>query len=204
MEFYDAVNNRRIVREWKDAPVAEEALMRILDAGLAAPTNNHMRDWEYIVLQSEEEKDNALQYVKHWAEIQGENKALSGERPEQKMYQYAMPRQYTMLKDAPYVIIPLFKAGEGLFRATAVNGLNLFASIWCVIENIFLAASAEGLACSLRIPVGSEGKDVCKVLGVPEGYMMACYIGVGVPADDVQPLEQYTYTAEDKMHRGHW
>ena len=204
MEFYEAVNNRRIVREWKDAPVAEDALMRILDAGLAAPTNNHMRDWEYIVLQSDEEKDNALQYVKHWAQIQGENKALSGDRPEQRMYQYAMPRQYTMLKDAPYVIIPLFKAGEGLFRATAVNGLNLFASIWCVIENIFLAASAEGLACSLRIPVGSEGKDVCKVLGVPEGYMMACYIGIGVPADDVQPLEQYTYTAEDKMHRGHW
>ena len=204
MEFYEAVKNRRIVRDWSTAPVSEEALKRILEAGLAAPTNNHMRDWEFIVLQSEEEKENALQYVKHWSQIQGEKKALSGDRPEQKMYQYAMPRQYTMLKDAPYVVIPLFKAGEGLFRAAAVNGLNLFASIWCVIENIFLAASAEGLACSLRIPVGSEGKDVCSVLGVPEGYMMACYIGIGVPADDVQPLEQYVYTAEEKMHKGCW
>ena len=28
------------------------------------------------------------------------------------MYGYAMPKQYTMLKEAPYVIIPLFKSKE--------------------------------------------------------------------------------------------
>lgn len=28
------------------------------------------------------------------------------------MYGYAMPRQYTMLKNAPYVVIPVFKCKE--------------------------------------------------------------------------------------------
>ncbi|MBR2726630.1 MAG: nitroreductase family protein [Solobacterium sp.] len=204
MEFYEAVKNRRMAREWSDAPVPEEALMRILDAGLAAPTNNHMRDWEFIVLQSDEEKENALQYVREWSQRQAESKVTEGDRPEQKMYQYAIPRQYSMLADASYVVIPLFKAGEALVRASAVNGLNLFASVWCVIENVFLAASAEGLACSLRIPVGEEGRNVCRALGVPEEYMMACYIGVGVPDDCAETLEQYVYSAEEKMHRGSW
>ena len=65
----------------------------------------------------------------------------------QKMYAYAMPRQYTMLKDAPYVIKSKELNGEH------VSKLNPFSTIWCVIENIFLAATAEGLGCSMRIPL---------------------------------------------------
>lgn len=72
----------------------------------------------------------------------------------QKMYGYAMPRQYTMLKEAPYVIIPLFKSKE--LNGEYVSKLNPFATIWCVIENIFLAATAEGLSCSMRIPLNKK------------------------------------------------
>lgn len=48
-----------------------------------------------------------------------------------KMYAYAIPRQYTMLFHAPYVMIPLFRAGAGLFHAMAVNGLNRFPLVCC-------------------------------------------------------------------------
>lgn len=54
-----------------------------------------------------------------------------------------MPWQYTMLKDAPYVVIPVFKCKE--LNGKYVSKLNPFFTIWCVIENIFLAATAEGL-----------------------------------------------------------
>ena len=65
--------------------------------------------------------------MKAWSATQEENNAVSamGTVP-QKMYVYAMPRQYTMLFHAPYVRIPLLRAGAGLFHATAVNGLNRF------------------------------------------------------------------------------
>ncbi len=93
---------------------------------------------------------------------------------------------------------------NNIFNATAVNGLNPFASIWCVIENIFLAAAAEGMACSMRIPVGSEGPDVCSVLGVPEGYIMPVYIGLGYPSEDAAELEQHVFSADQKIHPGEW
>lgn len=63
----------------------------------------------------------------------------------QRMYAYAMPRQYTMLLTAPYVVIPFFK-GAGIFHAKTINGLNSFRFHLCVVENILLAATAEGLA----------------------------------------------------------
>ena len=204
MEFYEVLNNRRTVREWSEETVGEDVLERILNAALRAPSNNHMRQWEFIVLRTAEEKECALQYVKEQAAVQAANLHLPEHTPEQKMYAYALPRQYSMLRDAPYVIIPLFRTNQALFKATAVNGLNAFASIWCVIENLFLAAAAEGLACSLRIPVGPEGSDVCRTLGVPEDYLMACYIGIGHPAEGAENPEQYTFTAKEKIHEGRW
>ena len=65
-----------------------------------------------------------------------------------------MPRQFTMLKNAPYIIIPVFKSKE--LNGKYVSNLNPFSTIWCVIENIFLAATAEGLGCSMRIPLNEE------------------------------------------------
>ena len=190
MEFYDVINARHMVREWKSEDISMEALKRILAAGLKAPTHDHRRNWEFIILHGQQEKEAALQFAKAWSVSQEEQKEVSalGSIP-QRMYAYAMPRQYSMLVTAPYVVIPLFK-GAGIWGARAVNGLNSFASIWCVVENILLAATAEGLACSMRIPVGEEGKQVMSVLDVPEGYVMPCYIGIGYPAENAPVVAQ--------------
>lgn len=205
MEFYKVIDKRHTVREWKNEDVPQEVLKRIVTAGLKAPTHDHQRNWEFIVLHEQQKKEKALQFAKAWSASQEENKAVSllGTAA-QKMYAYAMPRQYTMLITAPYVIIPLFRAGMGLFRATAVNGLNSFASMWCVVENIFLAATAEGLAYSMRIPVGEEGRQVTSILGVPDGYMMPCYIGIGYPAENALAVEQVERDVNSVIHLEKW
>lgn len=59
MEFYQAVNNRRVVRDLREEPVAEDILERMIAAGMQAPTHNHQRMWEFVVLREREEKENA-------------------------------------------------------------------------------------------------------------------------------------------------
>ncbi len=205
MEFYEVVQNRRTVREFSDKAVPTEMLERILNAGLQAPTNNHLREWEFVVLQDPASKENALRHIADWAKAQGENKNTPAPlSPAQKMYAYAMPRQYTMLGNCPCVVLPFFKGGNGPFQASSFNALNSFASIWCVIENIFLAATAEGLACSMRIPVGEEHEQVAKAVNAPSGYLMPCYIGIGYATSSSPKLEQPTYTAKQKTHYGTW
>ena len=107
-----------------------------------------------------------------------------------------------MLKDAPYVVIPVFKCKE--LNGESVSKLNPFSTIWCVIENIFLSATAEGLACSMRIPVGEEGKQVLSVLNVPEGYVMPCYIGIGYPAENAPVVAQVEKPVDSTLHFGKW
>lgn len=205
MEFYDVVKSRKTVREWEQKDVSEDAIKRIIDAGLAAPTHNHLREWEFIVLHTDDEKENAMQFARIWAVEHGltdPDRLFPDGSVMQRMYKYAMPRQYSMLKDAPYIIIPLFKANK--LHSDTVDELNVFSSIWCVVENMFLAAAAEGLGNSMRIPVGDEGTKVLKALDVPKGWMMPCYIGIGYPKEDAHKVEQLVYTTDEKMHIGKW
>lgn len=206
MEFYEIINRRRTVRDLKEIAISDEALERIIAAGLQAPTNNHQREWEFVILREPEEKENALQFVKRFAEMQGESEMASASTatPQQKMYAAAMPKQYSMLAQSGCVILPFFKAGNALFHASSVSSLDAFASVWCCIENIFLAATAEGLACSMRIPVGSEGLQVAEVVNAPNGYMLPCYIGIGYPMEDTPALQQVEREVKSTLHFGRW
>lgn len=85
-----------------------------------------------------------------------------------------------------------------------LSHLNGFASIWCCIENIFLAATAEGYACNLRIPLGDEDKHARKVLGFPEDYFMPCFIGLGMPRKDVKIVDQTEINIKERIHNNKW
>lgn len=207
MELYEAICKRKTTREFLDKAVDFEAIKRILEAGNKAHTWDHNRNWQFIVLRTDEEKDNAFAYAKSVADKFNAERYLNMPRPYpitlgQKMYGYAMPKQYTMLKEAPYVIVPVFKSKE--LNGEYVSKLNPFATIWCVIENIFLAATAEGLACSMRIPLNKEHDIVKAKLKVPPTYMIPVFIGIGYANPDEQVLEQYHPDVDKQIHLGKW
>ena len=61
MEFYDAVNKRRTTRRFLQKEVDFEAVKRILEAGNKAPTWDHNRNWQYVILRTDEEKEYAFE-----------------------------------------------------------------------------------------------------------------------------------------------
>lgn len=203
MEFYEVIDRRKTSREWTDKEVDFQAIKRILTAGMKAPSWDHYRNWQFIVLHTREEKENAFAYAKYIADkfdlsrYDGKKLNLA-----QKMYAYAMPRQYTMLVHCPYVIVPLFKCAK--LNGEWVSKLNPLTTAWCVAENIMLATIDEGLGYSLRIPLNREHDIVLEKLGVPKGWMTPCFIGIGYPKEDELVLEQYGTDPESKMHFGKW
>lgn len=60
----------------------------------------------------------------------------------------------------------------------------LIESRWLAIENILLAATAEGLVCALRIPIGDEAEHVSKQVNAPKDLIMACFLAIGYAAKD--------------------
>ena len=81
-----------------------------------------------------------------------------------------------------------------------LSDLNCFATIWCSIENLWLAATNEGLGCNLRIPRGDEEKIAQKVLGFPDEYMIPCFIGIGVAKSNAYKTKQLEINIDEKIH----
>ena len=208
MEFYDAIARRRTIRDFKDEPIKEEIIRRILSAGLKAPSNDHMRDWEFVVITDREVIAKILKKIPKKvsdARIQFLFKSWKLEDPcQQRLYAQAVPKQYKMLYESGCLILPFFRQRSPLLAPKSLSSLNAFASIWCCIENIFLAATAEGLACSLRIPLDKEPEYIREVLGSPADYVMPCYISLGIPAEDACLPEQIERSIDEKIHMNNW
>lgn len=84
----------------------------------------------------------------------------------------------------------------------SVSKLNPFSTIWCVIENIFLAATAEGLACSMRIPLNEEHDIVKAKLKVPPTYKIPVFIGIGYADPNETVLEQNAADLDKQLYDG--
>lgn len=108
---------------------------------------------------------------------------------QQEAYRNAVPKQHKMLLDASVIVIPLLKQKTDILHPDNISHLNGFASIWCSIEIIFLAATAEGYACTLRVPLGNEGEWARDVLGYPKYYFMPCFIGIGKAKTDADVVK---------------
>lgn len=68
MEFNEVIDKRRTSREWIDRDVDFEVIKRIIGAGMKAPSWDHYRSWQFIVLHTKEEKENAFGCAKYIAD----------------------------------------------------------------------------------------------------------------------------------------
>jgi nitroreductase len=208
MEFYEAVQKRRTTRDFSEELIDPETIKRILAAGLAAPSNDHMRDWHFVVLTDKQIIKKVIGKIPKTASPKRVEFIMKSwklaDECQKKMYMDAIPKQYQMLMNAGCVVLPLFKQKANLLAPRALSSLNGFASIWCCIENVFLAATAEKYACCLRIPLGGEAEYIKEELHLPQEYEMPCYIGIGKPAQDLSPVEQKEIPIEERIHWNQW
>ena len=208
MELYEAIEQRRTTRDFENEPISHETIVKMIGAAFKAPTNDHMRDWHYIVIEDKKTVNRLLELVPK--EISKEDMDqlirdwnLSDAR-QQECYRNAVPKQYRMLLDAAVVVIPLFKQKTNVLKPENLSYLNGFASIWCSIENLFLAATAQGYGCSLRIPLGEEGAWARQVLQFPEDYLMPCFIGIGRPKKGAGAITQTSIDLDERIHWNQW
>lgn len=208
MEFFEAIEKRRTIRDFENVRIPDCVVQKIIGAGFKAPTNDHMRDWHFIVIDDRKKVMELLELIpEEFSDESLEQLFVDwnlNDIDQQNCYRNAVPKQYRMLADASVVIIPLFRQKVDLLHPENLSHLNGFASIWCCIENIFLAATAEGYACNLRIPLGDEGEYARKVLGFPEDYLMPCFIGMGKAAANAKIIRQKEISVESRIHKNIW
>ena len=94
MDVYEAIRARRTIRDFEDRQVGMGTIERIIDAGLKAPTNNHLRQWEFVIVNGKEERANLLR-VENMTSRDECEQMLDGfgmtDEVQRNMYREAMP-----------------------------------------------------------------------------------------------------------------
>lgn len=208
MEFYKVIEQRRTIRDFENEAISSEVIEKIINAGLQAPTNDHMRDWHYIVIQDKNTVVKLLDIIPKGISDEDMEQLIKdwnlNDNEQQDAYKDAVPKQHRMLMEASIVVIPLLKQKTDILHPDNISHLNGFASIWCSIENIFLASTAEGYGCTLRIPLGNEAEYAKNVLGFPNDYFMPCFIGIGKPKKDAPVIKQKVIDTKERIHWNKW
>lgn len=144
-----------------------------MNVALKAPTNDHLRQLEFVVVRGYENIMKLIApVVENTEKIQQTGLAAGKaemDKDEYAMFADALPKQQRMLVQSNCLILPFFRQRDYPLCAPAEQcSLNYFASAWAAVENILLAATAEGLACAFRIPIGNESEYVKQLVGAPE------------------------------------
>lgn len=184
MNFYDVIETAGTGRYYKEDPIPEDVLARVLNAARWAPQGGNRQPNRYIVVRDPAKKE-ALRdlYFPMWRDYLAQAGvgaiAIRGNE---------VPK---LLKDAdifaenfhkvPVIIVvcaqmeAIHPTDLELERDPIVYG----ASVYPAVQNLLLAARAEGLGGTLTTLLCHHEPEVKKLLNIPEGFATAAHIAMG-------------------------
>ncbi len=179
-EFYRLLKARRSFRKFKPDPISKEIIQKLLDAAIEAPSGKNRQNWRFYVLTGKKRDQYLTLSKKSWSGI----KDILEKRLKPSLYQFTERFFYT-LGDAP-VIILCYSHNDAEER-----DLTSIGSVYMAVENLNLAATAEGLgACTMGAPleIKDEINDFLGVSELPEfksGHLqLLCAVVLGYPDHD--------------------
>lgn len=172
---YGLFKSRCISTEFGGEAVPEDVLGRILDAGLWAPSGDEMQPWFLHVLTGKRRDDFALLAEVLWTDmVPLRIEDVADENVAEKLA--GKKKLYSNLAGAPVAIVvfyePLPDEPTGRLSATML------------IQNILLAAAAEGLGSATFISIGERGCDICEFLGETRRFLACILLGYPTAAPE--------------------
>jgi len=183
MEFSEVLDNRRTYRDYSDREVSDEILDKVISAAFKAPTNDHLRQFEFVVVRG---RENIAKVIAPLAKNMAAFKDLvfevdnTGDKDKMAMFADALPKQQRMLMQSGLLIIPFYNQKQSpLLHPVEQSSLNYFASAWCALENMLLAATEKGIGSLWICDIYFAYSELCEWLN-SDGQLIAA-IAFGYP-----------------------
>ncbi len=189
-DIWEALYTQRAIRRWKDEPVPEDLIWRVIEAGTKAPSGSNLQPWRFVVIQEEETRAAIAAELRRGLENPGlqqmiENAIKSGTRGERLMMTGAQGL-FENLAQAPVFIVPcLYQV-----QSPAPEGLLAGSSIYQAVQNIMLAARALGLGTVMTTFQGAVDGVLRERCGIPEEATPAAIIPMGFPNANFGPTNR--------------
>ncbi|PZC45681.1 MAG: Nitroreductase [Chloroflexi bacterium] len=175
ISLFDAMYAQRAIRRFKPDPVPQEAIERILEAAVRAPSGGNRQSWSFIVIRDPEIKAKFGEwYLDSWGSsyVPGLGKTTS--TPIMSSAEYLAHH----LAETPVLILGCVQRSKG-----RLPGLSQWGTIFPAIQNLMLAALSLGLGTVLTTMHFFHEAEAKELLGIPEEVDTACLIPLGYPAE---------------------
>ena len=183
VDLYEAIFSRRDIRQFKTEAVPAEAFDRILNAAHHAGSVGFMQPWNFVVIRDLATK----QQVKAAFEVENRRAAENYQGERRTLYESL---KLEGILEAPInlcVTCDRSRGGKVLGRNSILD-TDLFSTC-CAVQNLWLAARAEGIGVGWVSIV--DNQVLGDILGLPEGVVPVAYLCVGYPVDfPPEPLLQ--------------
>ncbi len=186
MNAYQAIVERRSLRQLSSVPVAKPLVQKLLYAAVLAPAPHHTKPWRFIHLESERSRRRLAEAMgAAWRED------LENDRVSETQIEKLLTRSQRQIETAPALILACIVA-EGLRnwpdqKRKRAEYRMAVQSIGCALENIMVAANAEGLGSYwISAPLFCPDA-VREALDLPPEYEAQALVSIGYPATSPRP-----------------
>lgn len=194
MDIFEAINTRKSVRKYTEELVPMEDIKKIIDAARKAPSSTNAQMWEFVVVMSDEIKDDMRRVIS-----EKYDEMLSWQESKDNQTKLKTYKHYaTFFAEAPVVIgvvqKPRASFMEDLLIKKGVSSEEIakcrpdgsLLSIGAAIENLSLAAHSLGYGtCWLAAPLYAY-KELQEILGTQGSDRLVSLLSLGVPLDKNQ------------------
>ncbi len=194
-DLFDVIKNRKSIRRFRQTPVPDDDLQRILDAGRLAPSASNSQPWRFLVVR---ERDTLARMADAVRAMVDRMIPFAEDEQLAKRLEAYKSNYYTFFERAPLVIVVLmteYDAGtdrllgrmgysaEAVRRLRPLPGLQ---SVAAAIENMLLAVHALGYgSCWMTGPLVAQ-EEFARILGYGADRTAVALLPVGVP-DEAPP-----------------
>ena len=168
VSIYDAIYRRRMSKEFTDAPVSEETLNRLFDAAVWAPNHRLTEPTRFFVL----EKGSAAR--ERVAELAAEVAYRNVVNPNPAQKQRSADASRNRVLDAPAAVYVYSISGDNE-EVTQEN----YATACCAVQNMALAAVAEGLTLDWSTGGVTKHERLSETLGAEPDWEMVGALFIG-------------------------
>lgn len=169
---YRVIETRRDMRVFLPDPVPEETLRRILGAAHHAPSVGYMQPWNFILVRDRE-------ILKRLHEVVDRERVKAAAHYDDDRKAYYLRLKVEGLLQAPLTICVTnspARGGPHVLGRNTIPETDLMSTA-CAIENMWLAARAEGIAMGW-VSMYRKG-DVRNILAIPEDVDPCALLCVG-------------------------
>ena len=175
MKLYEAIYSRRDVRRFRQEPVADDVLYRILDAAHHAGSVGFMQPWNFILIREEKTR------LRVKAMFDRENERAAGQFTGERRELYKSLKLEGIL-GAPLNLCVTCDRGRGgkvLGRNTILD-TDIFSTCLAV-QNLWLAARAEGVGVGWVSIL--DNAELSGLLELPVTVVPVAYLCMGYPKE---------------------